>query len=80
MHVDVENEIQRDFTLCLADLHIAAVSQGKIAKNLSESFEATLEVNASGNPQVLWTKVKSRTTDLEDFVFVFSICNELCHF
>ncbi|XP_017347039.1 CD166 antigen homolog [Ictalurus punctatus] len=37
-------------------LHIAAVSQGKIAKNLSESFEATLEVNASGNPQVLWTK------------------------
>ncbi|KAB5550235.1 hypothetical protein PHYPO_G00051470 [Pangasianodon hypophthalmus] len=37
-------------------LDITSVPKGKIAKRLSESFEAKLVVNASEIPQVSWTK------------------------
>ncbi|XP_066534188.1 activated leukocyte cell adhesion molecule b isoform X4 [Hoplias malabaricus] len=37
-------------------LDIANVSKGRIIKNLDESFEATLVVNASGESEISWSK------------------------
>ncbi|KAF4085913.1 hypothetical protein AMELA_G00100680 [Ameiurus melas] len=53
----VDNEGKTGSTsLTVMYLDIANITRGKITKNLSESFEAMLMVNASENAQVLWTK------------------------
>lgn len=62
---------------CFAlDLDITNVTKGKIVKLLSESFEATLDVNPSERTQVSWSKVNQRTTVLH----IILICNQRCHF
>ncbi|XP_072548303.1 activated leukocyte cell adhesion molecule b isoform X2 [Salminus brasiliensis] len=41
-------------------LDITSIANGKVVKQLDESFEPTLVVNASGKPQVSWSKNNAR--------------------
>ncbi|KAF7699903.1 hypothetical protein HF521_002861 [Silurus meridionalis] len=53
----VDNETKMGSTsFTVMYLDITSITQGKIAKRLSESFEATLVVNSSDSVQVSWTK------------------------
>ncbi|XP_062872865.1 activated leukocyte cell adhesion molecule b [Trichomycterus rosablanca] len=48
-------------------LDFANVTTGKVVKRLSESFEPTLELSASGKVQVSWSKNKTKLTSQPKF-------------